>query len=145
MELSCKWRENDTISLHLSFNFSRIYRRYALTIYSFLSRAYHYPDTVVDTILDEMKAEDPQRDFHFLHRQFYDVFQRGFCVKTKQHVTINTHTFSHLWDVRQHSGELWQFSAEEFEALYSVLRRCYRVGTPNTCKQAMENFYVRNV
>ena len=38
---------------------------------------------------------------------------------------------------------MWAWSAEYFEAAYSIVRRCYKSGTRNVPKQCMENSYLR--
>ena len=122
--------------------FSRLYRRHVLLIYVFLSRLYHYGDWQLDEA--ETKLEENGLTLKDLHRLFYDGYQRGFCVKAKEKVRINAHTFSHLEEIRKRKGPLGGFSTEPFESLYAVMRRCYRAGTINTSKQAMENFYMRD-
>ncbi len=121
----------------------RYYRRHALLYFSFLSRLYNYDDRVLQKVEDYLGRTG--RNLQTLHRLFYDTFQRGFCGKTSEKPTINFHTFSHLDEVRKRAGPLWTFSTESFESLYGVMRRCYRVGTPNTSKQAITNFYQRDL
>ena len=38
---------------------------------------------------------------------------------------------------------MWMWSAEAFEAVYSIVRRCYTSGTRNIAKQVLENGYIR--
>ena len=58
--------------------------------------------------------------------------------------TINVHMFSHLHEIRKRTGvPLWVTSAEDFESVYAVMRRCYWSGTKNTPKQILENYYLR--
>ncbi len=122
--------------------FSRLYRRHTLLIYIFLARLYHYGDWQLDEA--ESKLEEKGLTLKDLHRLFYDGYQRGFCVKSADKARINVHTFSHLEQIRKRKGPLGRFSTEPFESLYAVMRRCYRTGTVNTSKQAMENFYMRD-
>ncbi len=122
---------------------TRYYRRHALLYFSFLTRLYNYEDAVLLKVEEYLARTG--RNLQTLHRLFYDTFQRGFCGKTSEKPTINFHTFCHLEDVRKKAGPLWGYSAESFESLYSVMRRCYRVGTPNTSKQAIVNFYQRDL
>ena len=57
---------------------------------------------------------------------------------------FNVHLFFHLWQARKQTGvPLWRTSAEPFEAMYAVARRCYFSGTRNVPKQIMENCYLR--
>ncbi len=121
---------------------SRLYRRHTLLIYIFLCRLYHYGDWVLDQVESHLEANG--KSLKELHRLFYNGYQRGFCGKPAEKVRINTHTFSHLEEIRKKRGPLWRFSTEPFESLYAVMRRCYRPGTVNTSKQAMENFYMRD-
>ncbi len=138
MTRSLRWFPEETPAFHF-----RLYRRHALLYFTFLSRLYNYDDETL------AKAEEylarTGRTLQTIHRLFYDVFQRGFCAKTSGKVTINFHTFSHLDEVRKRTGPLWRNSTESFESMYGVMRRCYKVGTPNTSKQAMENFYLRDM
>ena len=120
-----------------------MYRKHALLYFTFLCRLYNYEDTVITEA--EQYLGRTGRSLATIHRLFYDVFQRGFCAKTTGKVTINFHTFMHLEEIRKRTGPLWRNSTESFESLYGVMRRCYRVGTPNTSKQAMENFYLRDM
>ncbi len=117
--------------------------RYALTYYTFLCRLYHYPKERVNEVRAYLAAQG--KSLKDLHRLHYDLFQRGFCGLSKEKCRINLHTFSHMEEVYDTSGEVWRHSAECFEALYAVVRRCYKGGTRNTSKQALENFYLRDV
>ncbi len=80
-----------------------------------------------------------------LHDMFYEKFQAGFCSTTikKMGPTTNLHCFHHLEESRKRSGPLYKTTAEPFEAMYAVFQNCYKAGTPNTGKQIMENFYLR--
>ena len=118
----------------------------ALLVYCFLVRLYHYPDDEMDKA-KQLLFRQTGRTLSDLHSLFYSSFQRGFC-KFRQikawHPTINIHTFMHLEESRRRTGPLHKTSAEPFEALYAVLRRCYKPGTRNTNKQMFENFYMRD-
>ncbi len=121
--------------------------RLALAVYSFLVRAYHYDDNVLECVENALQ-ETTGMSLKYLHRVFYRAFQKGFCKPAKgrekaMRPTINVHVFQHLLESRKKTGPLHLTSTEPFEALYSVLRRCYRAGTRNTTKQALENFYIR--
>lgn len=63
--------------------------------------------------------------------------------RAKHRATINVHVFHHLHLTRKKTGPLYINSAEPFEALYAVVRRCYEPGTRNVPKQAFENSYMR--
>ncbi len=122
---------------------SRYYRKQALLYFTFLSRLYNYEDETLRKVEEYLGRTG--RNLQTIHRLFYDVFQRGFCTKSSGKVTINFHTFMHLDEVQKKTGPLWRNSTESFESMYGVMRRCYKVGTPNTSKQAMENFYLRDM
>ncbi len=118
-----------------------------MALYCFLIRTYYYDDTTYERIkfvLLELHGTTLQD----LHNQFYNLYQKAFCsknLKKKMRPTINLHVFSHMQKSRERNGPLCETSAEPFEALYAVLRRsCYRAGTPNTSKQIMQNFYLRD-
>ena len=111
-------------------------------MYTFLVRLYHEPDSVIREVEEELWQSNVT--LQDLHDKFMDWFSRGFCHKAKDEVTINVHTFYHMEKVRKEGGLLHGFSAEPFESLYAVMRRCYTSGTPNTPKQIMENSYIRN-
>ncbi len=114
-----------------------------MAIFTVLSRAYYYDDESLQKVEDALGAEG--LSLKDLHARFYEEFTHGFCVRTKERCTINVHTFSHLDESRKRSGALWRNSAEAFESMYAVMRRCYHGGTPNTSKQAVENFYLRDM
>ncbi len=109
----------------------------------FLTRLYNYEDCTLDCVRQELEGEGSSLED--LHRRFYEEYQRGFCTKPGEKPFINVHTFRHLEQQRRRTGPLWRFSAEDFESLYSVMRRCYQVGTTNPSKQALENFYLRDM
>ncbi len=142
VSLRCCKKRSKTPGITLAFAF-RYYKRHALLYFSFLARLYFYEDEVLAKVEDYLGRTG--RNLQTLHKLFYDTFQRGFCRKNSEKATINFHTFSHMEEVRKKAGPLWRYSTESFESLYSVMRRCYRVGTPNTSKQAMGNFYQRDL
>lgn len=109
----------------------------------FLTRAYNYNDETLAQVESDLEAQGSSLED--LHYRFYMEYQQGFCTKAGEKPFINVHTFSHLEEQRKRTGPLWRFSAEAFESLYAVLRRCYRVGTTNPSKQALENFYMRDM
>ncbi len=118
-----------------------------MVLYCFLIRVYYYDNATMDRVkfvLLELNGTTLQQ----LHDQFYRSYQAGFCsknLKKKLRPTINLHVFSHMQKSREMNGPLCDTSAEPFEALYAVIRRsCYRPGTPNTSKQIMQNFYLRD-
>ncbi len=122
-------------------------RAKAMALYCFIIRVYYYDNDTyerVKFILLELHSTTMQD----LHNLFYKTYQEGFCsrnLKKKLRPTINLHVFSHLQKSRERNGPLCETSAEPFEALYSVIRRsCYRPGTPNTSKQILENYYLRD-
>ena len=125
------------------FFFCRFHARCAMAIFTLLSRAYHYDDERLQKVEEALDAGG--LSLKELHSRFYEEFSHGFCVTEKERCTINIHTFSHLDESRKRSGVLWQNSAEAFESMYAVMRRCYHGGTPNTSKQAVENFYLRDM
>ena len=122
---------------------SRMYMRYAITYYTFLCRLDHYPKARVNKVKAHLAEHG--RTLKDLHRLHYDLFQRGFCALPKEKCRINLHTFSHMEEVYNTSGEVWRNSAECFESMYAVVRRCYKSGTRNTSKQALENFFMRDM
>lgn len=109
----------------------------------FLTRLYNYEDDVLAQAEEELEREGSSLEK--LHLAFYEEYQQGFCIKPAEKLFINVHTFSHLEEQRKRTGPLWRFSAEDFESLYGVLRRCYHAGTTNTSKQCLENFYMRDM
>ncbi len=118
----------------------------ALLVYTFLVRLYHYSDEEMERAKQAL-FRSTGRTLKDLHSIFYSAFQKGFCKfrpRNAWHPTINVHCFSHLEESRRRSGPLHTTSAEPFESLYAVLRRCYRPGTRNTNKQIFENFYMRD-
>ena len=118
-------------------------RRDAFAIYTFLVRLYNYSDERLAQV--EAKLQEKQMSLPQLHREFYRLFDSGFCKAYSKNAVPNVHTFSHLWQSRKKSGPLWSTSSEPFEATYAVLRRCFRTGTPNTAKQILTNFYLREM
>lgn len=115
-----------------------------MAMYCFLLRLYHYSDSRIDYVEGYLSRKG-QADLNQKHLTWYEDFEKGFCVKPKHTLPMNAHCFLHLLRSRRHSGPLWRTSTEPFEAIYAVMRRCYKVGTPNTSKQAMQNYYVRDV
>ncbi len=117
----------------------------SMLVYCFLVRLYHYPDEEMEAA-KRVLFRQTGRTLTDLHSLFYSSFQKGFC-RFRQvkpwHPTINVHSFMHLEESRRKTGPLHTTSAEPFEALYAVLRRCYKPGTRNTNKQMFENFYMR--
>ncbi len=109
----------------------------------FLTRTYNYGDDTLVKVEEYLEAQGSSLED--LHYRFYMLYQQGFCTKPAEKPFINVHTFSHLAEQRKRTGPLWRFSAEDFESLYSILRRCYRVGTTNTSKQALENYFMRDM
>ncbi len=123
----------------------RRHRAAAMQLYVFLVRLYHYKDDRLEQVERELSGYPATLEE--LHTRFYKEFEKGFndlkAIKV-QKTPINVHTFAHLLESRRRTGPLYQTSAEPFESMYAVLRRCYRVGTRNTGKQAFENHYMRN-
>lgn len=116
----------------------------ATAIFTFLFRLYHYEDHRLDEA-EQVLQEDMGCGLQGLHLMFYEDFQAGFCRGAKENCTINLHTFMHLLESRRRTGMLWETSTEPVEAVYSVMRRSYRVGTSNIPKQIMEKFYLRDL
>ncbi len=117
----------------------------AIAVYVFLIRLYHYDDETLASV--EQAIGELGVTLDMLHLLFYKEFCKGFCTKTQvkaKKATINVHTFTHLLESRRRTGPLHLTSAEPFESLYAVLRRCYRAGTRNTPKQMFENFYMKD-
>ena len=84
------------------------------------------------------------RDLQELHRRFYEIFEEAFTERAREKCTINVHTFYHLLESRKRTGRpLWETSAEPFESVYALLTRCFQVGTNNTPKQVLQQFYLR--
>ncbi len=134
-------------SLNLICFFCRRSVRAALALFAFISRAYHYDDNRLEDIEGWLQSEVGAKSLPELHEDFYAHFMKGFCGTTRgkpRSATINIHTFSHLYESRKRTGPLHTTSAEPFEAAYAVLRRCFKAGTPNTPKQILENFYLRD-
>jgi hypothetical protein len=134
-----------TVSVIFSFTFiffCRTAAKKGLAIYTFLVRLYQYDD---DRLEETERALETAGEWSLesLHREFYKGYEDGFCTKTRENPTINIHTFSHLLESRRRNGPLWQTSAEDFESMYAVMRRCYEAGTRNTPKQILENYYLR--
>ena len=78
------------------------------------------------------------------HESFYRKFELGFCASSNHRVVPNAHAFFHLLESRRRSGPLASTSAEPFEGIYAILRRCFTAGTRNTPKQILENFYIKD-
>ena len=121
--------------------------RAAILYYSFLLRLYHEEDEVLHAVEADLQ-QTSNATLEDIHDLFYIEYEMGFCrIKTSKgkamRPTINVHVFQHLLESRRRTGPLQRTSTESFEALYSVLRRCYRAGTKNTPKQAFENHYMR--
>ncbi len=114
-----------------------------MLLFAFLCRLYYLEDNDFAAVRESLLCT-AGRTLQELHDDFYAAYQRGFCTGPKENATINIHTFSHLHKVREAVGPLHKNSAEEFEATYAVLRRCYRPGTWNVPKQIFENFYLRD-
>ncbi len=110
---------------------------------AFLTRLYNYDDSTLGNVEEHLEAQGSSLED--LHAKFYLQYQRGFCTKPGEKAFINVHTFRHLGEQRRRTGPLWKYSAEDFESMYSVMRRCYHVGTTNTSKQSLENFYMRDM
>ena len=116
-------------------------RRKAITIYAFLVRLYYSSDKALadaEGFLGEFRTS-----LKDLHRKFYELYESGFCVRSKERCTINIHTFQHLEQSRRRSGPLWKTSAEPFESMYAVMRRSFRSGTRNVVKQVLGNMFLR--
>ncbi len=123
--------------------------RRAIAIYSFLVRAYHYDDDVLEKVETSLR-QTVDKSLADLHRYFYDYFDEGFCQKEDKkkkqkarNATINVHVFSHLLESRRRTGPLQDTSTEDFESMYGVLSRCYVAGTRNTNKQCFQNHYIK--
>ncbi len=114
-----------------------------MLLFAFLCRLYYLEDNDFAAVRESLLCT-AGRTLQELHDDFYAAYQRGFCTGPKEKATINIHTFSHMHKVREAVGPLHRNSAEEFEATYAVLRRCYRPGTWNVPKQIFENFYLRD-
>ncbi len=117
----------------------------AMTLFVFLARLYHYDDDKLAEVEQELSGR--QVTLELLHLLFYKKYMTGFCTKTKvkaKKATINIHVMVHLLESRRRTGPLHLTSAEPFESLYAVLRRCFRAGTRNTGKQIFENYYMRD-
>ncbi len=126
---------------------NREHKKKAILYYCFLVRLYHEDDDVLHDVEADLYLTS-NKTLEDIHDLFYKEYVQGFCrEKTKKgkalHPTINIHVFQHLLESRRRTGPLQRTSTESFEALYSVLRRCYRAGTKNTPKQAFENYYMR--
>ncbi len=124
-----------------------MHRKKAMLYYCFLMRLYHEEDDVMHGVEADLEL-DSNTTLEDIHDEFYKEYVAGFCkVKTDKEKpmrpTINIHVFQHLLESRRRTGPLQGTSTETFEALYSVLRRCYKAGTKNTPKQAFENHYMR--
>ncbi len=117
--------------------------RRAITLYTFLVRLYNYDDERLAEV--EELLRDTDYDLTKLHHDFYKHYEKGFCIKTKEKVTINVHSFLHLLQVRKKSGPLWKNSAEDFESLFAITRRGYWAGTRNVPKQILENYFLRDM
>ena len=127
----------------LFFLIHRRQRRKAILLFAFLCRLYYLDDNHFAAVRESL-LWTAGKTLEELHEHFYAAYQRGFCTGPKENITINVHTFSHLHQVREAVGPLHSNSAEEFEAAYAVLRRCYRAGTWNIPKQIFQNFYLRD-
>ncbi len=118
----------------------------SMLVYTFLVRLYHLPDEEMNAAR-QLLFRSTGRTLADLHTIFYSAYQKGFCkfrpVKALK-PSINIHAFSHLEESRKRTGPLHTTSAEPFESLYAVLRRCYKPGTRNTARQLFENFYMRD-
>ena len=130
------------VSVRFQFCF-RFHRKKAMLYLVFLTRLYNYDDDTLHCVVQDL--EEQGTSLEDLHERFYVEYQRGFCCKPEEKPFINVHTFRHLAEQRQRTGPLWRFSAEEFESLYSIMRRCYHPGTTNISKQALENFFLRDM
>ncbi len=75
---------------------------------------------------------------------FAKSFEEEFCTTPREKVTINVHTFQHLLTARRRNGPLWETSTD-FEAIFSVVCRCFQVGTRNVLKQILRNFYLHDL
>ncbi len=116
-----------------------------MTLFVFLARLYHYDDDKLAEVEQELSRRQVTLDM--LHLLFYKKYMTGFCTNTKvkaKKATINIHVMAHLLESRRRTGPLHLTSAEPFESLYAVLRRCFRAGTRNTGKQIFENYYMRD-
>lgn len=114
-----------------------------MALYTFLVRAYNYDDDVLGEVAGFL-LETTSKPLEQLHGDFYFHFQEGFCVKVQEKCVPNVHAFYHLLKSRRWSGPLWKTSAEPFESIYAILKRSSQAGTPNTPKQCLENFYLRD-
>ncbi len=115
--------------------------RKCLTVYCFLMRLHYQDDDMFHNVLQELAESN--LNLEKLHRLYYLLFESGFCTRDNERCTINIHTFYHYAHARERMGPLWKTSAEPFESAYSVLRRLFRCGTRNTCKQVLENYYLK--
>ena len=118
-------------------------KRKALALYTFLVRLYFYDDDKMQQVESLLHA-GYQTTLEELHMDFYRKFELGFCVASNHRVVPNAHAFFHLLESRRRTGPLPDTSAEPFESLYAILRRCFRAGTRNTPKQIVENFYIKD-
>ena len=134
--------ENCILNVLIRFH-CRTARRQALSIYTFLVRLYFYEDEKFLHVEQDL-INTYGTSLEELHDEFYRLFDEGFCNNIKEKVVPNAHTFHHLLESRRRCGPLPTTSAEPFEAIYSILRRCYRAGTRNTPKQILQNFYIKD-
>ncbi len=115
--------------------------RKCLAVYCFLVRLHYQEDDRFQEVMQHLRNSN--LDLEKLHRLYYLLFESGFCTRDNERCTINIHTFYHYAHAREKMGPLWKTSAEPFESAYSVLRRLFRCGTRNTCKQVLENYYMK--
>lgn len=76
-----------------------------------------------------------------LQQRFVRLFEMVFG---KFNCTYSVHQVLHL-DLVRAKGPLTETSAFTFEALFGLIRRCFKPGTPNPIKQAFEKIYMKDL
>lgn len=122
------------------YNCCRAEARDAIGLLSFMSKAYNLSNEDLRKVEEDLARNG--LSFRILHKKFYKAFEAS-CCRTKT-PTPNVHAFYHLYETRKETAlPLHAFSAEPFEAMYAVVRRCFQPGTRNTPLQCMQNGYLR--
>ncbi len=59
--------------------------------------------------------------------------------------SYNAHVAKHLLESRERTGPLYATATDKYESSYAILIECFRKGTTNVAKQALENWYMRDL
>ncbi len=59
--------------------------------------------------------------------------------------SYNAHMLRHILESRERTGPMYSTSTDKYESSYSVLIECFRKGTTNVAKQAISNWYMRDL